>query len=271
MRVAVTGATGFVGRHVVAALGRRGIVPTTTRVDIHNPPADAFQRLGSPDVLVHLAWAGLPNYKSPVHLEFELPKQERFLELLVDSGLRCLVITGTCFEYGMQSGQMSEEMEPRPFTPYAIAKDMLRRRLEALKAEKSLALTWARLFYLYGEGQAEGSLLPQLRRAVERGDRVFNMSGGQQLRDYMPVEEVADSIVTLALSGVDNGTVNICSGKPVSVADLVREWIDRNHWTIDLNLGHYTYPDYEPMEFWGDRSKLDRLLARHEAVTSGAR
>ena len=218
--------------------------------------------MGRPDVLIHLAWGGLPNYKSLHHFEEELPAQYRFLKALLESGLKNLLVTGTCFEYGMQSGPLREHMESRPNNPYGFAKDMLRRQLEYLQQVRPFNLTWARLFYLYGEGQAENSLLPQLKRAVERGDRVFNMSGGEQLRDYLPITKVAQNIVSLAMTSRDNGVVNICSGKPISVRKLVEGWIKENGWSIDLNLGHYPYPEYEPMAFWGSRDKLNRCLER---------
>ncbi len=86
------------------------------------------------------------------------------------------------------------------------------------------------------------------------------MSGGEQLRDYLPVTDVAKYIVSLALQGKDIGNVNICSGKPVSVLKLVEDLIVENDWRIKLNLGHYPYPDYEPMAFWGDRQKLDHYM-----------
>jgi dTDP-6-deoxy-L-talose 4-dehydrogenase (NAD+) len=145
-------------------------------------------------------------------------------------------------------------------TPNGFAKDTLRRQLEHLQRIRPFNLTWTRLFYLYGEGQAENSLLPQLKRAVERNDRVFNMSGGEQLRDYLPVADVVKYIVSLAMTGRDNGVVNICSGKPISVRRLVEEWIKENKWSIDIHLGHYRYPECEPMAFWGDRDKLNRCL-----------
>jgi len=229
-------------------------------MDVQDPPSNAFELMGEPDVLIHLAWDGLPNYKSSHHLERELPAQHRFLKSLIESGLRNVVVAGTCFEYGMTSGQLREDMEARPTNPYGIAKDTLRHRLECSKNDKSFAMTWARLFYIYGEGQAESSLLPQLKKAVERGDAVFDMSGGEQIRDYMPVAEAAGNLVSLAVGNRDNGIVNICSGKPISVRNLVEGWVKDNGWSIKLNLGHYPYPDYEPMEFWGDRQKLDRCL-----------
>jgi dTDP-6-deoxy-L-talose 4-dehydrogenase (NAD+) len=86
------------------------------------------------------------------------------------------------------------------------------------------------------------------------------MSGGEQLRDYLPVGEAAKHLVSLAVGSKDNGIVNICSGEPVSVRSLVEGWIKDNGWSIKLNLGVYPYPDYEPMAFWGDRQKLDRCL-----------
>ncbi|MEE8617691.1 MAG: hypothetical protein V3S86_00280 [Nitrosomonadaceae bacterium] len=52
---------------------------------------------------------------------------------------------------------------------------------------------------------------------------------------------------------------NIYSGEPVSVRKLVERWLHENNWKIELNLGHYPYPDYEPMAFWGDSSRIDSI------------
>jgi len=279
MKVAVTGATGFIGRHVIAELEARSVEvialvrPTSSQfsahprvhavpVDIHEAPPNAYELMGRPDVLIHLAWSGLPNYKSPHHYEQELPAQYRFLKNLIESGLKSLVVAGTCFEYGMQSGPLREDMMSRPCNPYGFAKDALRQQLEFLKATSPFQFTWARLFYLYGEGQAKNSLLPQLRQAVERGDPVFNMSGGEQLRDYLPVAETASYLVSLAMGKMDPGIVNVCAGVPISVRKLVEKWIQENGWLISLNFGHFPYPDYEPMAFWGDAGKLSTLIGK---------
>lgn len=273
MKIAVTGANGFIGRHVVAELERHSITPVlisrpsseislslskhvVVPIDLRNPPTNAFDLMGRPDALIHLAWGGLPNYKSLHHFEEELPTQYRFLRGLVESGLKNLLVTGTCFEYGMLSGSLNEDLETRPNNPYGFAKDALRRQLEYLRQVQPFSLTWARLFYLYGDGQAEDSLLSQLKRAVERGAKVFNMSGGEQLRDYLPVTEVAKYLVFLAMTLQNNGIINVCSGKPISVRRLVEHWIKKNSWDISSNLGHYPYPDHEPMAFWGTTLKL---------------
>ena len=278
IKVAITGATGFIGRHVLAELNiykdveviavarelREGLPKITNgrwvQMDMTKPPSNVYEVLSCPDILIHLAWQGLPNYRSLHHFETELPIQYTFLKQLIEQGLKSLVVTGTCFEYGMQSGALSEEMETRPSNPYGFAKDALRKELQFLQAIHPFSLTWARLFYMYGEGQPASSIYSQLKIALDEGLAEFNMSGGEQLRDYLQVKEVAQKIVLLALKQKNIGSINICSGKPISVRNLVENWINEGPYLIKPKLGFYPYPDYEPMAFWGDRSRLDHFI-----------
>ena len=263
MKVAVSGADGFIGRHVVRSLERAGIEPmrwTRSTFDLRDPPPRPFDALGRPDALIHLAWGGLPNYGSAHHVDEELPAHERVLATLVAHGLPNLVVAGTCFEYGMQSGALAETAPAEPTNAYGIAKDRLRRSLQSLQTTHPFLLTWARLFYLHGDGQAASALLPQLQRALDAGATSFAMSGGEQLRDYLPVEEAAEDLVRLALARRDHGIVNICSGRPIAVRALVEGWLAERGRSIALDLGRYPYPAHEPMAFWGDDAKLRRCL-----------
>ena len=166
MKIAVTGASGFVGRHVLANLVGRNIdVVAVTRdasslqglsrsiriveMDISAPPQDCFESMGCPDELIHLAWGELSNYQSLAHFETVLPAHYRFLKSLIQSGLSSLLVTGTCLEYGMQSGQLSEEDTRCQHTPYGYAKHALRTQLELFHKIHHFCLKWARLFYMF--------------------------------------------------------------------------------------------------------------------------
>jgi Nucleoside-diphosphate-sugar epimerases len=263
MRVAITGASGFVGQHVLhelqardvdivvasRALERSFVESSRTEIlqmDIARAPPDSYQRMGAPDVLVHLAWDGLPNYQSRAHVETELPAQLRFLEACLASGLKRLVVTGTCFEYGRTSGEISEESQTDPCTQYGAAKDMLRKHLEDFKSMHPYQLAWLRLFYLYGPGQSKNSLYSLLTAAINRGDAEFDMSGGEQVRDFLPIQEAARIISDIALSPIDVDIVNVCSGKPTTVRKLVEAWIAERHSSITMNLGRMPYSEIEP-------------------------
>ena len=283
MNILVTGASGFIGCHVVVSLLARGHRVTAVArdpskaaaspwygratfiaADIHD--ASTVKRLqpATFDAIMHLAWPGLPNYTALTHIEQTLPAECAFLKDLVQAGVTQLLVAGTCFEYGIQHGCMDELTIPAPVTPYAVAKNTLRSYLEALKKIHPFRFQWARLFYMHGTGQNPGSLLAQLNAAIDRGDTVFNMSGGEQIRDFLPVENIAAHLVSLAEHPSFDGIVNVCSGTPVSVRRLVEAHIAARGASIRLNPGHHPYPDYEPMAFWGDDTKLRQLLTESQ-------
>lgn len=273
MKVAVTGGTGFIGNHVVNALLDDGMEVTVTgmhtrkamqypwfkkvnffELDINaSPSEEVLKKIASSDKLIHLAWSGLPNYKELFHFEKNLFPQYLFLKKLVSLGLKDITITGTCLEYGMKEGPLNTRMTADPQNPYALGKDTLRRFLQQLQTKETFKLKWLRLFYMYGEGQSEKSILSQLEKALKNGDKVFNMSGGEQLRDYLPVKMVAELIINAALDNEKNGVYNICSGIPISIKELVEDYLKNNNKIIKLNLGYHPYPDYEPMAFWGEK------------------
>jgi len=281
MRVLVTGATGFIGHHVVPCLLDRGLdVIATSRnknrakkyewyneveyieCDYHKNILDYYNLLGEPDIILHLAWDGLPNYKDPFHVDRNLPANCLFLKNFVEGGIKKIVVTGTCYEYGMQCGCLHELENTHPVTQYGLAKDTLRKYLEFLVHDTQTSFNWVRLFYLYGDGQNQNSLLPQLEQAISEGKNIFNMSGGEQLRDYLSVEDTARNLCTIVLQREVDGIVNCCSGNPISIRRLVEKRIDLLNSDIKLNLGYYSYPDYEPMAFWGDTTKLREIIGK---------
>lgn len=271
MKVAVTGGTGFIGNYLVNRLLNNNIDVLVTgtdikkaqqfswfdkvdfiEIDINNIQTEnKLEKIASVDKLIHLAWSGLPNYKDSFHYEENLFHQYSFLKKLIVLGLKDITVTGTCFEYGMKEGALNVEMPSDPQNPYALAKDTLRKFLQELQKKKEFKLKWLRLFYMYGKGQSEKSILSQLEHALKNNEAVFNMSGGEQLRDYLHVKDAATLIIEAALDSQKDGIYNICSGTPISIKKLVKDYLKENNKDITLNFGFYPYNDYEPMAFWG--------------------
>lgn len=282
-KVLVTGATGFIGNYVVEQLLKLNynVVATSSSIEkaSSNPwfnkvnyiefdlknfdkQNNYFHFFSEPDFLIHLAWEGLPNYKSDFHITENYPRHLSLLNNLLQNGLKDITVTGTCFEYGMQEGRLLEDMEPRPGIAYAKGKNELRKNLQIMCISKMVPLKWVRLFYMYGKGQHPNSLISQLKQALAEGRQEFNMSGGEQQRDFLPVQTVAQYIVKIAMQNLEMGIINCCSGRPVKVKDFVIEYLKQHNKNIHLNLGYYPYTDFEPMSFWGDDTKLKSIVKK---------
>ena len=277
MKVALTGGTGFIGQHVrkllaksshevslvlrdQAKISELGANEKFVIADIREDRSDWFDYLSRPDVLLHLAWGGLPNYLDSYHFDVELPSQVKFLNNLIIGGLCQLVVTGTCYEYGLTSGALVESQETNPNTPYGIAKDLLRRELFEIQLRQNFELTWARIFYPYGDGQSEMSIYSQLRAAMTSGDQQFKMGSGKQVLDFISVEKVASTLVSLTTRCAGVGVVNIGSGEPQSVLDFVKDQIQVLGAQLEPLVGALPDRNFESQAFCADTQKLHGLL-----------
>lgn len=276
--IAVTGSEGFIGRWVVQALLRdpalsviRVIRPGSAveplsrcrvvEADVLAPGAHSALEDTNTDALIHLAWDGLSDFRSPRHLD-QVDQHLEFLTAAMARGIEKVVCVGTCLEYGLVEGELDESMTPRPIIAYATAKAALGARFAALADTHGVDWAWGRLFYPYGPGQHARSLWTSLHDAIARGDSTFPMSPGAQVRDYLAAEEVGSVLARLAAHEVGGQVLNISSGRPVVLRDLVERWVSAARSSIRLDFGAFEYPAYEPMSFWGSRARLEGVLTR---------
>jgi len=239
MRVVVTGARGFIGRHCVAELASLGhevhgvtsaAAPpaakglTWHRADVLSDDGlHAVLRDARPSHLVHLAWVTTPGaFWSDPSNDAWLDASKRLVRDFAACGGKRVVVAGTCAEYDWSGGMCDEATTPlRPSTLYGRRKDELRADVERVAAESGLSWAWGRVFWLYGPGEPLPRLVPSIVASLLRDEPALCTEGTQR-RDFLHVEDVGAAMARLAACEV-TGPVNIGSGDAVAVADVARK------------------------------------------------
>ena len=239
-KVFVTGASGFLGQHCVAALCRLGFEvhavsragPPATKTDTRSI---AWHRLNlankdrtalllervRPDYLLHLAWLTDPRvFWNSTENDTWVDISENLITAFRSAGGRRLLVAGSCAEYDWSVGHCHEtNSRLAPETRYGRAKLALFRRLQQAGQGHELSWAWARIFFLYGPGGSEQRLPGAVLRAARERTQV-QCTSGQQIRDFLHIADCCDAIVTLLDSTLE-GPVNVASGQPVRLRELI--------------------------------------------------
>lgn len=229
MKILVTGHTGFIGSELIKQLTDDTVILYDGRFE--PTKENLFEKYGRPDALIHLAWSGLPDYKSIDHFNNVIPQFE-FIENLVNNGLKSVTVTGTCLE-GIENQ-----------VHYALAKTSLRQRIEKLKG---INLKWLRLFTVTSENR-NNSLFYNLKIAKDELNIV------DVKRDFISVENTVKHIIACAKQKEVTGIIDIGHGEAASVVDLCRLFRSDIKYNIVPSLN-----DYEPYSFHADITKLKKI------------
>ena len=272
--VLVTGAGGYIGRHVVLALLERGVHvkaldlrldgvdPRAERVaaDLFSADPEIYDRLGRPDVVLHMAWRDGFKHNSPAHLD-DLPAHFHLIENLLAGGLKHLAVMGTMHEVGYWEGPIDETSPCRPASLYGISKNALRETAALLASQHDALLQWIRAYYIVGDDKFGNSIFSKLLAAAEEGRRTFPFTSGKNKYDFISVSDLARQSAAIVCQDEVAGIVNACSGEPLSLADRVEAYI-REHG-LDLELEYGAFPDrpYDSPGVWGDATKIRAIMA----------
>lgn len=271
MKILLTGGTGILGSALLRKLAfdqhditvlTRSPLPSTKNVtyilwDLQSACPLVLQEKF--DVLIHLAWEILPQYSNPFHLTDILPNHIKFFnEIIENKVVKKIIITGTCFEYGRQYGELLEDQATYPVTPYAVAKDLLRRFVMKKAKEFDINTFWLRIFYLHDAGLSQRSLLGKIRMVADDNGAIDLSDCTQQL-DYIDHERVLNFIMLLLTTKSESQVINVSSGEPKKLKDIVENFVCSEKLTVQLNYGKIQKADYESDYCWGNNSRLKEI------------
>ncbi|RDI54839.1 NAD-dependent epimerase/dehydratase family protein [Microvirga subterranea] len=271
--ILVTGGTGLIGQHVcavlaeeghwVTSLGRSQLSSRDPRVaflsyDLRDPDAlPEIFRGRSFDTLIHLAWETTHGrfWHAPENLDW-VAASLRLIRLFADAGGSRVVAAGTCVEYRAPGVGpcVAGETEVAPAHLYAVAKDAFHRVLRSFCSDQRMSYAWGRIFMLIGPGEHPNRLVPSIVRSILRSEPA-RCSSGTQVRDFMDVRDCGAAFAALALSSV-SGPINICSGTPVTIAEVIRTAAAFLGRPDLVRLGALPDRPNEAPNLWGDAGPL---------------
>src|SRR3990167_1372854 len=233
-KVLLTGATGFIGAHCIEPLLQRGyeVVGISSKTQIQSDfllQVDLFNKRlveetlarFQPTHLLHLAWyAKPPDYwNSPLNLAWH-EASIHLVQKFFGFGGRRVVVAGTCAEYEWGYPLCEETRTPCcPGTLYGAAKLSLSILLQKMSQLSKRSLAWGRLFHLYGPREYPMRLVPTVICKLLKNERVL-CSHGQQIRDYLHVQDAADALTALLDHDLE-GSINIGSGCRIRVVEII--------------------------------------------------
>lgn len=279
MRVFITGASGFIGAAVLRLLLARGIEtaalvsPDKTQERLRDldgqyqvipgrlediPALKPRLLEFKPDAWIHLAWYAEPGkyLYAPENVPV-LQQSLSAMQTLIETGCRQIVGIGTCAEYDTDVGFLREDGPTKPATIYAACKLSMCLIGQHLAQAAGVNFAWGRMFYLYGEQEDPRRLVPALMQSLREG-KTFDVTPGEQVRDYLHVRDVASAIWTLTSQNAQ-GIYNIASGNPVTMRTLMETIGDVVGGKELIRFGALPYRQWEPMFICGDNQKLKSL------------
>ncbi|MEA4821274.1 MAG: NAD(P)-dependent oxidoreductase [Erysipelotrichales bacterium] len=272
MKVLVTGANGYIGSHVVKELLNHNHevvaidlsktnLPDKVEflnIDIFQENKMIFDKVGKPDILIHLAWKDGFNHMAPSHIQ-ELHKHVNFLENMIQGGLKQVAIMGTMHEVGYWEGAIDENTPCNPKSFYGISKNSLRQIIEILSSKNKICMQWIRAYYIYGDDRRSNSIFGKLLCANDVGTKEFPLNSGKNLYDFIHINELAKQIVDVVEQTKVQGIINCCSGKPISLLEQITAYIEERGLTIKLNIGAFPDRPYDSPGVWGDDDKIKEI------------
>lgn len=288
MKVAITGATGFVGsfvlrsilqeqKHEVAVLGRdrdaawriADVVDylqwIQADLDHTNSYSNALHAF-SPDAVIHLAWSGVGSADRNSPQQFQnLQSSINLLEEAISAGCKHWIGLGSQAEYGPCRNRVSESQTTQPTTLYGQSKLSAGQLISMRCQQMGIRYAWMRLFSSFGPTDNPQWMIPYLIQQLNRKERPA-LTQGEQLWDYIYVEDAANAVRSVLNTPSATGVFNLGSGKTIQLRHFVEKIRDRIDPTLSLGFGEVAYRADQVMHLEANITRLKELTGWEPAM-----
>jgi GDP-4-dehydro-6-deoxy-D-mannose reductase len=273
VRAAITGARGFVGRHLAAHLTARGDdvveldLDGTRALDVTDHDAVVARIVAeAPDVVYHLAarsHVGASWGDGDLLTGVNVGGTRAVVDACVRAGVRRVLVVGSAEQYGAVRDDelpVRESTALRPITPYGETKVAAERLALDAHQEHGLGVVCARAFNHTGPGQAPTFLVPGLAARIAAAERSgadeISLGNGDPVRDFSDVRDVVRAYALLVDHGTPGESYNVCSGRAVRVGDLAADLVARSRRPLRVTTDDALVRPVDVPALVGDPAKL---------------
>ena len=242
MKLLLSGGSGFIGKNLINYLTQnknykdniliigRNLneikIPKVKKIIFDlNKIEDNFEELKkfNPDIFLHLAWEGIPDYSEKVSKKNYLNSMKIIKMIINETSCNKIISTGSCWEYddGYYIGECKEDQLVNPTKPFAIYKNKIFNEIYKISKDKKILFNWLRLFYVYGKGQRRDSIIPYLIDKFKNNKKI-NINFPSNRNDFILVDDVVKIIFNFIKKEYPSGIYNIGTGKSTAIYELMK-------------------------------------------------